>query len=116
MFYYGHNTGYDAGAQADASSARANAADAKTSVQFLQKEMDRLALVNEALWELLKEKVGVTDDQLMDKMMRLDLSDGKLDGKVTKGPLNCPECNKNNARRHDRCIYCGTPLKTKPFD
>jgi hypothetical protein len=116
MFYYGHDVGFDSHAHADATHARSSAADAKSTVQFLQKEVDRLALICEAQWELLKTKVGVTDDELMEQIMMLDLSDGKLDGKVTQGPLSCPQCSKNNARRHDRCIYCGSMLRSKPFD
>ena len=116
FYYYGNDTGESTRARMEASSARASAADAKTTAQFLQKEVDRLMLTCEALWELLKTKLEVSDQDLMEQMMRLDLSDGKADGKVSKGPLTCPECEKNNARRHERCIYCGTALRSRPFD
>ena len=54
--------------------------------------------------------------QLAERINDIDLTDGKLDGKVRKPAVTCPKCGKNNARRFTKCMYCGTPIVTNdPF-
>ena len=45
----------------------------------------------------------------------IDLSDGKLDGKVRKTAVSCPKCGRTIARRFQKCIYCGQPVLHDPF-
>ncbi len=79
-------------------------------------ELARLELVCEAMWELVKEKTNLVDDDLLGKMAELDLADGVADGKKAKGgPVMCVKCNRPNSRRHDFCIYCGQHIRSKPF-
>ncbi len=88
-----------------------------TNVRILESEVERLTMVCEAMWMLLKDKLGVDDQELMARIAELDLSDGKADGrKDTDGPRNCPGCNRPNSKRHDFCIYCGQLIRTTPFD
>jgi len=103
-------------AQQTASDARSQARDASTSVHYLEEEVDRLKLICEAMWTLIKENTKLTDEDLVAVMAQLDLSDGQADGKKKTGPAICPKCDRPNSRRHDMCIYCGQFLKTKPFD
>jgi hypothetical protein len=98
-----------------ASQARQQAREATSSVEFLQDRVDRLELICEALWELLKTRMDVNDDQLMGWIAELDLTDGTADGKRSRGPAECPSCSRPNSPRHQNCIYCGTMLKTTPF-
>jgi len=73
-------------------------------------------MVTEAIWNLVKEKTNLTDEDLMAAVAQLDLSDGVADGKKqADGPLRCPECDRANSRRHEFCIYCGSMLRTTPF-
>ena len=102
--------------QFTANEARGEARSAKHDAQFLQHEVDRLSLVCEGLWNLLKQKMDVSDQELMAEVEKVDLIDGKLDGKAKKGPLECSSCSKMNARRHTSCIYCGMGLHDNPFD
>ena len=79
--------------------------------------LDRLSLLCAAMWSLLKDQ-GLTDQQLLDRMKEIDLSDGRLDGKFTpkKDVATCPNCGRAMSRRHSRCLYCGNvDLETKPF-
>jgi len=121
MFYHG---GYhhshsmsDSSARIDANAARRESAQTKTEMHYLEDEIDRLSLVCESLWTLLKDKIGVTDDELTSIMVDLDMKDGKLDGKRDKsGPRRCPACDRPNNKRHLRCMYCGALFKTTPFE
>lgn len=86
------------------------------AVEQLEQRIDRLSLVNEALWTLLRERVGVTDAELLERIREVDLSDGRLDGKVRRKPVDCPGCKRTVSNRHDRCLYCGQDIERGPFD
>ncbi len=74
----------------------------------LQGRLDRMSLLCMSLWELLKEKQGYTEDELAAMVRKVDLSDGRLDGKVTrKQLLECGSCRRVMSTRHVRCLYCG---------
>jgi hypothetical protein len=102
-------------AMRSASSAASQARQASSGVRYLDAELDRLEMVCEAMWELLKNKLGATDEELMSYIAELDLSDGSADGKVKRGVLTCSKCSRPNSRRHDFCIYCGEMIRTSPF-
>jgi len=88
----------------------------KGQVEYLTKRVARLEMVCEALWTLVKEQHGLSDEELMGVMAELDLADGKADGqKADTGPVRCPKCDRPNSRRHDYCIYCGETIRTGPF-
>ncbi|QNN24223.1 zinc ribbon domain-containing protein [Planctomycetales bacterium ZRK34] len=95
---------------------RSGASASETSnVRHLQQQVDRLEMICEAMWSLLRDKVGESDEALMAKVLELDLSDGQADGKVARGPQKCPNCNRPNSRRHEFCIYCGQPIRKSAF-
>lgn len=109
--------GFRCDAGHDAVDAAGEARRAGSAVRDMQRQVDRLAMICEAMWELLKEQSGMDDDQLMAKIAQLDLSDGEADGKkAVGGPKLCPQCQRPNSRKRDFCIYCGQLIRTKPFD
>lgn len=119
LFYHGYYAPdlSSSSAQTDARAAKRDAASAKTDVVFLQQEIDRLALICEALWSVLKTRLNMRDDDLAEVISELDLADGKLDGKLSKvGPRSCDGCGRANSRRHTRCMYCGNVMQAGPFD
>ena len=67
------------------------------------------------MWELLSERLGVTDEELIARIREIDFRDGKLDGRVTKGLAECPQCNRPNATDRSRCLYCGCELPASTF-
>ncbi len=99
----------------DSARAASSARQASTNVRFVQSEVDRLELLCEGMWNLLKKKTGLTDDDLLSEVAALDLSDGQADGKRARGPVKCPKCNRPNSRQHDFCLYCGELIRTTPF-
>lgn len=102
-------------AGAEAAGAGAKARRASADVQALEDRLDRTLLVCEALWTLLRDKLDMSDDQLAQRITELDLSDGKLDGKIRRPPSTCPKCSRTISPRFDRCMYCGQEMAHDPF-
>jgi hypothetical protein len=92
------------------------ATEAETEVRDLQDAVARLALVNAAIWSLVKDRTGLTDAVLAARVRDIDLRDGVEDGKITQTVQNCGHCGRVMAPRHRRCIYCGGErLSRSPF-
>ncbi len=77
--------------------------------------VDRALLACEAMWSLLREKLNLTDIDLVERFNQLDLTDGKLDGKMRKTAVSCPKCGKAISRRMAKCMYCGQAIAHDPF-
>lgn len=93
------------------------ALDAKRGLRHLQDRVDRLTLVNMAMWSLLKDKMGVTEEDLISRMVEIDITDGRADGKVTVGVRKCGKCGRTLSRRHRKCLYCGAAdLRATAFE
>jgi len=73
----------------------------------LTEKVEALALVSRALFELLRETTGVSEDRLRAKITEIDLRDGQADGKMTPIPKKCPKCEAMMSPRFGRCLFCG---------
>lgn len=102
-------------AAADAAEAAGAARRVQKDAAELELRMDRLVLALEAMWTFLRDKLGVTEDELAARMNDIDLSDGRLDGKVRRGAVSCPQCSRTISRRLPKCIYCGQAIVHDPF-
>jgi len=69
--------------------------------------LDKLLLICQAMWELVKKKTDLKDEDLLKMVTELDLKDGKPDGKYTKPPADCPKCGAKICRKFNRCLFCG---------
>jgi len=76
-------------------------------VNFLKTTVERLALTNAALVEILSERVGVTERDILEKIEEIDLRDGVKDGKITMKPRNCSKCSRVLPAKRKICLYCG---------
>jgi len=86
-------------------------------IKQLEHKIDKLYMITEALWHILKEKNNLDDEILTELIAAIDMKDGRRDGKVTSaGTRNCTKCGRVNSVRQLYCIYCGTFLDTKPFE
>ncbi len=101
--------------QSDVQAARRSATDARVQADELEARCERALLVCEALWTIMRDKLGVPEEELVNRVNEIDLSDGKLDGKVRRTAVQCGKCGKKVARRFQKCIYCATPIETDPF-
>ncbi len=119
FFYGGYGHGHDSAAARDArhtaNRASSDARRAQTSTQELEARLERLALMTEALWTIVRNRMDVTDDELAAMAREIDLSDGKLDGRVRRASSECRGCGRMVGRRHPRCLYCGAEMERSPF-
>lgn len=82
-------------------------------IDTMQRSLDKQTLITMALWELLKQKTALTDAELMAEVERIDLLDGKADGRYTPPAQDepksfvCEKCGRSVSRVHMRCFYCG---------
>jgi hypothetical protein len=75
--------------------------------QQLEAKIDGLALICEAMWELLSERTGVSKAELMQKIAEIDQRDGRSDGRIRPRLATCPDCLRPLQSGQTRCIYCG---------
>lgn len=97
-------------ARVKANSAESKAESSAHAVQRLEGKLDALALTCQALWEILRDRTNLTEEELIDKMTEIDIRDGKQDGRMGNGTTPCPRCNRILNRRRDQCMYCGEPV------
>ncbi len=87
----------------------------KRDAERTQAQIDALSLSCAAMWELLSEKLGVSEQDLLAKIEEIDLRDGKLDGKIGSSTQNCSSCGKANNVKRGRCLYCRSYMQARPF-
>ena len=80
---------------------------ARTQIRELEYHVARLSLLNQALWELLRDRLGLADSDLERIAHAVDLRDGVEDGQITKRAVRCPTCGRISNSKHHRCLYCG---------
>jgi hypothetical protein len=91
--------------------------DPKGEVEALRFDVERLLLITEALWSILKEKTDLKDADLIRRIADIDLADGKLDGRKAKSPPRpCPHCQRVLAKHRPRCLFCGKQVEAAPFE
>lgn len=96
---------YDAKDTARRASTKANSLH--DEVDRLQKKLDKVCLINQALWELIREHTGLQDDQLLERMTEIDARDGQIDGKMGSAGTACPSCGRMMSKKQSKCLYCG---------
>ncbi len=93
------------------------AAEATRDVSVIEDRLERMALICMAMWSLVQSRTDLTEDDLLDRIQKIDLLDGVPDGKITRQVTQCSQCNRPMSSRHQRCIYCGSDrLVASAFD
>ena len=99
---------YDAyGPQPERPSAQPTPQGLSIKVRELEHGIQRLQLLNQALWELIRERTNLTDEEFEQKAREVDLRDGVSDGRMTETALTCPACGRVSSSKHWKCLYCG---------
>ncbi|MGH8926270.1 MAG: hypothetical protein ACRDWA_16810 [Acidimicrobiia bacterium] len=112
----GYVLGSRAANRASGMSVVANAMFDKGSVadvDALNERVDRLLLVVEAFWTMLK-KDGHTDEELATMIAELDAQDGSADGRRSKMPTTCTSCGSKVAPGLPKCQICGHATGHEP--
>ncbi len=99
-----------------ASEANQRAMRAETDMRQLEARLDALEMSCAALFKLLKERHGYSNDDLVQAIHAIDLEDGSLDGKVKRTTGVCPSCGRKLLSRSSiKCLWCGAQLTTNPL-
>jgi predicted Zn-ribbon and HTH transcriptional regulator len=99
-----------ADAQKTASAAVDSAKESKEDAQSLRRKIDALALANQALFEILAERLGIKERDVVRRMVEIDQRDGRKDGKMGGAPLPCRKCGRTTNTAQKYCVYCGEPV------
>lgn len=84
-------------------------------VRELEHQVARLMLLNQALWELLRSRLEMTDADLEKFVREVDMRDGVEDGEITHKAVKCPECGRVSNSKHYKCLYCGLEFEKPIF-
>lgn len=71
-----------------------------------QKELAHLKFAQRALWELVKQKTDLTDDDMREMFERV--YEAEMDAGAGQA-IECTSCGRVVGRRQPKCLYCGTP-------
>ena len=87
----------------------------REAVRELTYQVQRLSLLNQALWELLRTRLSLTDEDLLRLAGDIDLRDGIEDGQMTARAVRCPSCQRISNSKHYKCIYCSQEFERPVF-
>ena len=99
------------------SSARAEskAASVARKMKVLEASVAKTLMINEVLWEFIRDNHGLTEKDLHKKLYEVDMRDGVIDGKNQRKASECPDCGHMVSARHPACIYCGKVMDQSAF-
>ncbi|WP_411827764.1 hypothetical protein [Luteolibacter sp. AS25] len=75
-----------------------------------KQELEELTLATQAMWELLRDQLGFTDEHLKAKILEIDARDGTVDGRIGAQLIDCPHCGQKASTIRPSCMYCGHKL------
>lgn len=75
--------------------------------------IDRLSLVVEAMWALMREK-GLTDQDLRAMIEKLDAEDSDVDGRRRHQARKCASCQSMVEAGRSTCAICGKAMPDEP--
>lgn len=76
----------------------------------MRRQIDRLSLACQSMWELVREETHLTEKDLERKILEVDGRDGRVDGRISSRVIVCDNCGRNSHSRRDMCIMCGAEL------
>lgn len=79
----------------------------RMATRAVDERVDRLVLMCHALFELVQESTGITEEQLKAKIVEVDMRDGTADGRLAPKPRRCPKCDAMISPKFGRCLFCG---------
>lgn len=86
---------------------RGRADNAQDAIWRAEDRIERLLLLADAMWELLSERAGVTDEELAAKVREIDARSGEVDGRRPRTIRRCTSCQAAVEHGRGTCAYCG---------
>lgn len=74
----------------------------------LEYRYERMHIVMVALWGLLKEHNGLTDEDLKRLVQAVEVSESKAG--PSAGAMPCPHCSRMVRKSASRCPWCGSAI------
>lgn len=59
------------------------------------------------MWSLTRDKIDLTEEDLVKRITDIDLKDGKLDGKYTNPIVKCKKCDAAISHQFRKCLFYG---------
>ena len=83
--------------------------ESELSVLSLRQDIEKLYMIVEALWGIVKHTTNLKDDDLAELVRQIDMQDGKLDGRNSDNTeiKKCSQCGRTLLRGQSKCAYCG---------
>jgi uncharacterized protein with PIN domain len=106
-----HQEGRISEAQSDASRAKDEVTTYKKQIRDLEFSLNRMALVSQAVWEVVSARLGIPESELLARISEIDMRDGLADGRMSAQVSNCSDCGRPVNTKRSRCIYCGTTIE-----
>lgn len=79
----------------------------KTEIDKLKKKVDKLSMITEGLWLIIRDELKLSDDKLKEKIKK-ELIDDNLEGSIySKAAKACKHCSNPLQEGKSLCIYCG---------
>lgn len=76
--------------------------DVQERLRGLDETVGRLMTTTAAMWSLVKEKTGATDEELLARVKKLEAE--QAEGRVA---VKCGKCGRTVPSGKKRCMYCG---------
>jgi len=94
----------------------AKVGEVQREIKMLQDNLAKSLMINEALWELIRNRLNLSENDLNEKLYQIDMRDGQLDGRNQRNTtVECPDCHRKVSTRHTACIYCGRIIDDSVF-
>lgn len=111
MLWEGYQQARISDAERIAEGAEAKAERSARQMEDLQRQVDRLALACQAMWELLQGCSDLKEADLDQKILEVDGRDGCVDGRIGLQQMDCPSCGRKTNTKRSYCLMCGAPIK-----
>ena len=93
-----------------AEKAESRARSTELDLTRLNARVEALTLACQAMWELLRDRTDLTDEDIQQRMHEVDLRDGRADGRLRGVAQDCEQCGRPANARRGYCMYCGEPV------
>jgi ribosomal protein L32 len=100
-------------AEYDLNDTRAEAEETRSEADLLKHDVDRLFMITESLWTLMKKEHGYSDDDLVKSINAIDLRHSGADKDAQE---KCPSCGRLISAHRRLCLYCGNPVPRGLFE
>ena len=91
-----------------AEAAADKAQELSQEIVSLRQRLDRLEMVVEALWTVVKSKTNASEAEALRLIEEIDLRDGHLNGRTVRAPESCARCSRVVSATTGICPYCGS--------